>query len=79
MIIHTKVKTSQKTFRIEKTSEKADIRGSAAGIVNWTISVKSAPENNAEKKEIIKELYKEYASVRIVWGLKSKNKILDVS
>lgn len=40
----------------------------------WLINVKSIPENNEANKEIINELSKKYSSVRIIKGLKSKEK-----
>jgi len=62
MLINAAVKTRQKRFSIEKHGN------------NWKISVKSEPENNKANMEIIKELSKAYKSVKIVKGLKSKNK-----
>ena len=66
MIITAKIKTNQKKFAIEK---KNDV---------WTISVKSPPEKNKANIEIVKELSKTYKNVRIVSGLKSSRKKIEV-
>ncbi len=66
MIIHAKVKTRQKSFKIDK---KGDI---------WVISVTSPPEKNKANIEIIKELSKIYGSARIISGLKSDKKKIDI-
>jgi len=67
MIVNVKVKPNQKSFGIKKTDD-----------TNWIISVKSSPEKNQANQEIIKELLKVYDSVRIIKGLKSKNKIIEI-
>ncbi len=63
MIIQAKVKTNQPEFLITLKSEK-----------EWAISVKSTPEQNKANMEIIKNLQKTYNTVKILKGLKSKNK-----
>ena len=68
MIIQTKIKPNAKKFEIKKTDN-----------TTWTISVKSAPENNAANREIIKELSKTYKLVRIIKGLHSRNKIIELT
>ncbi len=67
MIITAKVKTNQKKFSIEK---KGDV---------WIISVRSPPEKNRANIEIIRELSKIYGSARIVSGLRSSKKGIEVS
>ncbi len=67
MLIQATVKTSQKKFFIVKKSDS-----------NWSISVKSPPEHNKANIEIIKELFKEYKHVRIIKGLKSSKKVIEV-
>ncbi|HLD85688.1 MAG TPA: DUF167 domain-containing protein, partial [archaeon] len=73
-IINATVKTSQKKFSIVKG--QIDAKGVFSG--EWKISVRSAPENNKANIEIIKELSKMYKSVRIVSGLKSRKKVIEV-
>ncbi len=63
MIIQAKVKTNQPEFSIIKKSEQ-----------EWSISVKSSPEQNKANMEIIKNLKKTYKTVKILKGVKSKNK-----
>ena len=65
MIINVKVKPSQPRFSIKKN-----------GI--WLISCTSPAEKNQANIEIIKELSKEYKSVKILKGLKSKKKIIEI-
>jgi len=65
MIINAKVKTNQPKFSLKK------------GEV-WIISCTSPAESNKANIEIIKELSKQYKKVRIVKGLKSKKKIIEV-
>lgn len=65
MIIKAKIKTGKDKFSITE----GDV---------WLINVKSRPENNEANKEIIKELSKRYSSVRIIKGLKSKEKLIEV-
>ena len=65
MIINAKVKTNQSKFSIEK------------GEV-WIISCKAPGEKNKANIEIIKELSKKYKKVRIIKGLKSRKKIIEV-
>ncbi len=64
MLIQAKVKTNQEKFSVSKSNEK------------WIISVRSAPEQNKANLEIIKELSKQYKSVKIVKGLKSNKKVI---
>ncbi|MBI4162463.1 MAG: DUF167 domain-containing protein [Candidatus Aenigmarchaeota archaeon] len=66
MLIQATVKTNQKKFSVEKNGDK------------WVISVRAAPEHNKANIEIIKELSKEYKNVRIVKGLKSSKKLIEV-
>jgi len=66
-VFEAKIKPNSPEFSIE-VSDKA------------IISIKSSPENNKANIEIIKELSKLLnADVRIIKGLKSKNKTLWVS
>ncbi len=65
MIVKAKVKTGKNEFSITK-----------GGV--WTINVKSEPKNNEANLEIIRELSKKYNSVRIIKGLKSKEKIIEL-
>ena len=67
MIITAKIKTSQKKFSVEK---KGDI---------WLISVTAPPEKNLANREIIKELSKLYGTARIVSGLKSSRKKIELN
>lgn len=64
MLITAKIKTRQKSFKIDK---KGDV---------WVISVTSPPEKNKANIEIIKELSKIYGSARIISGLKSEKKVI---
>ncbi len=66
MIITAKVKTHQKKFSIER---KGDV---------WVISVTSPPEKNKANIEIIKELSKIYGNARIISGLKSEKKRIEI-
>ena len=66
MIITAKVKTNQKKFSTEK---KGDV---------WIISVRSPPEKNRANVEIIRELSKIYGNARIVSGLKSNKKAIEI-
>ena len=66
MLIQATVKTNQKKFSIVKNEN------------NWLILVGAAPEHNKANIEIIKELSKQYKHVRIVKGLKSSKKIIEV-
>ena len=66
MIINIKVKTNQKKFSIEKKDNV------------WLISVTAPPERNKANIEIIKELSKIYGSARIVSGLKSNKKVIEI-
>jgi len=65
MIINAKVKTNQPKFSIEK------------GEV-WIISCTAAAESNKANIEIIKELSRHYKKVKIVKGLKSKKKVIEL-
>ncbi|MFH1631385.1 MAG: DUF167 domain-containing protein [Candidatus Aenigmatarchaeota archaeon] len=67
MLVNIRVKCNQKGFVVEKIDSD-----------NWVISLKSTPKNNIANREIIKELSKSYKSVRIIKGLKSRNKIIEV-
>ncbi len=66
MLITARIKTRQKSFKINK---KGDI---------WVISVTSPPEKNKANIEIIKELSKIYGSARIISGLKSDKKKIEI-
>lgn len=65
MIINAKVKTNQTKFSVKKD----DV---------WLISCTSPAERNQANIEIIKELSKEYKKVRILKGLKSKKKVIEL-
>lgn len=65
MIINAKVKTNQKEFSVIKN-----------GV--WAINCTSPAEKNQANIEIIKELSKHYKKVRILKGLKSKEKVIEV-
>jgi uncharacterized protein YggU (UPF0235/DUF167 family) len=65
VIINVRVKTGYKKFSVEKGEP-------------WIIRVKSRAENNRANAEIIKELSKEYGKIRIIRGLKSRNKIMEI-
>lgn len=60
-----RVRTEKKSFSLEK------------GVV-WKVCLKSQPKNNLANKELVKELSKTYKSVRIVSGLRSKTKTLEL-
>ncbi len=66
MLITAKVKTRQNRFSIDK---KGDI---------WVISVTSQPEKNKANIEIIRELSKIYGNARIISGLKSGKKVIEI-
>lgn len=66
MIVNAKIKTGQRHFEIQK------------GEI-WAISVKAQPKNNQANFEIIKELSKTYKKVRIIRGLKSSRKIIELA
>lgn len=68
MIIKARVKTGRDKFSVVAKKE-SDF---------WQINVKSRPENNKANMEIIKELSKEYSSVKILKGLKSKEKVIEL-
>ena len=65
MIINAKVKTNQSKFSVKK----ADV---------WLISCTSPAESNKANIEIVKELSKQYKKVRILKGLKSKKKVIEI-
>ena len=65
MIINAKVKTNQPKFSVKKGD-------------TWLISCRSRAEENKANIEIIKELSKQYKKVRIIKGLKSKKKIIEI-
>ena len=67
MLIKAKVKTNQSKFSINKVDDILEIH------------TKSPPEKNKANREIIKELTKIYGKCKIVRGLKSSIKLLDVS
>ena len=66
MIIKAKIKTNSKEFKIIKKKNE------------WIIYVKSKPEQNKANLEIIKEISKKYERCKIIKGLKSKNKLLEI-
>ena len=66
MIIKAKIKPNSKEFKIVKGKE-------------WTIYVKSKPEQNKANLEIIKELSKKYGSCKIIRGKNSKNKTIYIT
>lgn len=56
-------------------------RGSAFSVVKgetWDIVVTAERENNAANRQIIRELSKEYSSVRILRGASSRRKVLEI-
>jgi uncharacterized protein YggU (UPF0235/DUF167 family) len=65
MIISAKVKTNQPKFAFEK----GDV---------WKISVRSSPEKNQANRELVFNLSKIYSGVRIVSGVKSKIKKIEL-
>ena len=65
MIVKAKIRTNQRSFSVVK----GDV---------WLISLKSLPEKNMANQELVKELSKIYKKVRIVSGLRSKNKVLEL-
>ena len=65
MIITAKVKTGQPKFSVKEG-------------LQWTICVKSAPEKNRANIEIIKEMTRLYGSCRILSGLTSKKKVIEI-
>jgi len=66
MIIHARVKTGKSKFSVLKGD-------------TWAINVTSKPEQNAANIEIIRELSKEYKKVRIIRGLKSRKKVIEIA
>ncbi len=44
----------------------------------WKVYVKSKPHNNVANQELIKILKERFSTVKILRGLKSRNKILEV-
>lgn len=67
MLISIKVKPNSKEFKIEKIDES-----------NWIVHVRSEPEKNKANIEIIKEISKIYGNCKIVKGLKSKKKVIEI-
>lgn len=68
MILKIKVKPNSNKQEIEKIDED-----------NYKISLKSKPEDNKANIELIKMLKKHFGKdVKIIKGLKSKNKIVEV-
>jgi uncharacterized protein YggU (UPF0235/DUF167 family) len=65
MIVEAKVKTNQSKFSVKKN-----------GV--WVISCTSPAESNRANVEIIKELSKKFKKVRILRGLKSKKKFIEI-
>ena len=66
MIIKARIKTNQKKFSVIKGNEK------------WTIYVKATPEKNMANLEIVRELSKTYGNARILRGLKSREKVIEI-
>ena len=66
MLVEAKVHTNSKKFKLEVDGD------------TLIIHTKSPPENNRANSEIVKELSKKYGSCKIVRGLKSKKKILEI-
>ena len=66
MRIEVKVKTNQPKFSVKRNG-------------TWLISCTSPAEKNKANMEIIKELSKHYKKVRILKGLKSKKKVIELS
>jgi uncharacterized protein (TIGR00251 family) len=65
MMVRVKVKTNQHSFSVKKGNV-------------WVIGIKSSPEKGMANREIIRELSKNYGSVRIISGFKSRNKVLEL-
>lgn len=65
MIVKAKVKTGQKEFRVEE------------GEI-WKISCRSRAKNNEANAEIVKKLSRIYGRARIIRGLKSRVKTIDI-
>ena len=66
MIVKARVRPGSRESRIERNGD------------SWTIFTKAPAERNMANLEIIKELGKEYSSVRILKGLKSRNKVIEL-
>ncbi|MCD6476551.1 MAG: DUF167 domain-containing protein [Candidatus Aenigmarchaeota archaeon] len=66
MIIKIKVKTNSDKFKIIKHRDY------------WLVYVKSKPEQNKANIEIIKQFSKIYGKCRILKGLKSNNKLIEI-
>ena len=66
MLVEAKVYANAKKFKLELDKN------------TLVIYTKSPPENNKANSEIVKELTKRYGSCRIVKGLKSKKKLLEI-
>ncbi len=68
MIVHVKVKPSFGKQEIVKNSEK-----------DFTVFLKSAPENGKANRELVKLLHKYFKTgVKIKSGLTGRNKIVEV-
>jgi uncharacterized protein YggU (UPF0235/DUF167 family) len=65
MLILAKIKTGKAKFSVKK------------GKI-WEICVKSKPERNQANLEIVRELSKQYKSVRIIKGAKSRTKLIEI-
>ena len=66
MIVKARVKPGSREFSIEKNED------------SWTICTKSPAERGRANRELLKELGKEYPRVRILRGLKSRNKVIEL-
>ncbi len=68
MIINLKVKTSSEKQEIKKISSN-----------NYLISLKNPPQDNKANLELLKLLKKHFKkNIKIIKGLKSKNKIIEI-
>ena len=66
MIINARIHTNSPEFKIVKDEN------------NWTIYVRSKPQDNKANTEIIKELTKKYKTCRILKGAKSRKKTIEI-
>ena len=67
MLVEAKVHTNSKKFKLESDGN------------TLIIHTKSPPENSRANSEIVRELSKIYGSCKIVKGIKSKKKLLEIS
>ncbi|MDD5416501.1 MAG: DUF167 domain-containing protein [Candidatus Aenigmarchaeota archaeon] len=65
MIIKVKVKPNSKKFSVQEGDP-------------WIVSLTEPPENNRANLELIKEMSKLYGSCKIIKGIKSKLKTIEI-